>query len=112
MFFSNLLDAIRVMTAWGFDYKASIVWVKDRAPGLGWFVNTKHELLLVATRGQAHPVEKVDSVFAASVGKHSQKPVEAYELIERMYPDWPKVEAFQRGTPRNGWTGWGFEAVA
>ena len=57
------------MTAWGFDYKASIVWVKDRAPGLGWFVNTKHELLLVATRGQAHPVEKVDSVFAASVGK-------------------------------------------
>lgn len=26
--------AVTVLTAWGFEYKACIVWVKDRAPGL------------------------------------------------------------------------------
>ncbi len=105
-----LPEALRVIRAWGFEYKASMIWVKDRAPGIGWFVNTKHELLLIATRGQAHPVKKLDSVFSAAVGKHSKKPVEAYELIEAMYPDWAKVEAFHRGEPREGWEGWGLES--
>ena len=105
-----LPDALRVIERWGFTYKSSMVWVKDRAPGLGRFVNTKHELLLIATRGTAHPVAKVDSVFKASVGRHSQKPEASYEAIERMYPDWQKAEAFQRGETRKGWDGWGFEA--
>ena len=38
----------------------------------------------------------------------SQKPDEAYELIERMYPDLPKIELFARQT-RLGWAAWGNE---
>ena len=56
-------EATVVMQAWGFVYKACLVWVKDRAPGLGWWLNTRHELLLVGARGSSLPVEKVDSVI-------------------------------------------------
>jgi N6-adenosine-specific RNA methylase IME4 len=42
---------------------------------------------------------------------HSRKPDEAYELIERMYPDLPKIELFARGQ-REGWAAWGNEADA
>jgi hypothetical protein len=38
----------------------------------------------------------------------SQKPDEAYELIERMYPDLPKIELFARQT-RLGRAAWGNE---
>jgi N6-adenosine-specific RNA methylase IME4 len=40
---------------------------------------------------------------------HSQKPDEAYELIEKMYPDLPKIELFARYA-RPGWDVWGNEA--
>jgi N6-adenosine-specific RNA methylase IME4 len=80
---SPLLPAAgTVMAAWGFDYKACLVWVKDRAPGLGWWINTRHELLLVGARGQTTPIEKVDSVIEATVAGHSRKPIEAYAAIE------------------------------
>ena len=106
-----LPDGVRVMEAWGFAYKASMIWQKDKAPGLGWFLNTKHELLLIGTRGEAQPNAKLDSVFDAPVGKHSAKPGVVYEFIEQMY-DAPYCELFLRGKPRDGWAGWGNEVDA
>jgi len=101
--------ATTVMAAWGFDYKACLVWVKDRAPGLGWWLNTRHELLLVGSRGTTTPLEKVDSVINAAVAEHSRKPIEAYAAIDRMYPPGlRRVECFAR-TPRAGWEVWGNE---
>lgn len=106
-----LPDGVRVVDAWGFQYKASMVWQKDRAPGLGWFLHTKHELLLIGTRGEAQPNTKLDSVFSAPVGKHSAKPHVVYDFIEQMY-DGPYCELFLRGVARDGWAGWGNEAAA
>ena len=40
----------------------------------------------------------------------SGKPDEAYALIERMYPELPKIKLFARGEVRPGWTVWGNEA--
>jgi N6-adenosine-specific RNA methylase IME4 len=101
--------AVTVMTAWGFDYKACLVWVKDRAPGLGWWLKTRHELLLVGARGSSTPLEKVDSVITAAVAEHSQKPLEAYDAIDRMFPPGlRRVECFAR-TKRDGWEVWGNE---
>lgn len=104
-----LPEAISVLSAWGYEYKTHLVWVKDRAPGMGWFLNTKHELLLIGTKGSCHPCEKVDSVFEYPVGEHSAKPPSVYGLIERMY-EGPYIELFLRGEPRKGWMGWGREA--
>ena len=103
-----LPEAIRVVQAWGFDYKTHLVWVKDRAPGIGWWLWTHHELLLVASRGSALPIERVDSVITATSAAHSRKPDEAYTAIDRMFPGVRKVECFARA-PRPGWAVWGNE---
>ena len=107
-----LPEALEVIKAWGFEYKASMVWVKDRAPGMGWWVNTKHELLLMASMPSAlnvnHPAKKFDSVIEAPVTRHSAKPDVFYELIEEMYAG-PKIELFARNK-RQGWeASWGNE---
>jgi N6-adenosine-specific RNA methylase IME4 len=44
----------------------------------------------------------------ASEGIRSRKPDEAYDLIERMYPELSKIELFARQT-RAGWAVWGNE---
>jgi N6-adenosine-specific RNA methylase IME4 len=105
-----LPDALTVMGAWDFQYKASMVWIKDRAPGMGWYVNTKHEFLLIgAGRSTPHPKVKLDSVVTAPVSKHSKKPEEFYALIEQMY-EGPYLELFARNK-REGWERWGNEAT-
>ena len=46
-------------------------------------------------------------MIEAKRGRHSEKPVVVYELIERMYPVASKVELFGRGKARPGWVIWG-----
>jgi N6-adenosine-specific RNA methylase IME4/ParB-like chromosome segregation protein Spo0J len=107
-----LSDALNVMTAWGFEYVTNIVWVKDRI-GVGHWVRNQHELLLIGRRGEfptPEPANRPGSVIEAPRREHSQKPDEAYELIERMYPDLPKLELFARYT-RLGWDVWGNETA-
>ena len=103
-----LEDALQVIDAWGFEYKTNLVWLKDRSPGMGWFVKNRHELLLLATNSPGlHPQEKPFSIVEAPVTKHSKKPGCVYEMIERMY-DGPYIELFARAT-REGWDSWGNE---
>jgi N6-adenosine-specific RNA methylase IME4 len=106
----HLRESFDVLVAWGFEYKTNIVWVKDKI-GLGYFVRNQHELLLVATRGDMpspSPANRPPSVIHAPRREHSRKPDEAYELIERMYPELPKIELFARQA-RAGWAAWGNE---
>jgi hypothetical protein len=106
----HLRESFDVLVAWGFEYKTNIVWVKDKI-GLGYFVRNQHELLLVATRGDMplpSPGNRPPSVITAPRREHSRKPDEAYELIERMYPELPKIELFARHA-RPGWAAWGNE---
>src|SRR5215471_15372394 len=106
----HLRESFDVLVAWGFEYKANIVWVKDKI-GLGYFVRNQPELLLVATRGDMpspSPANRPPSVISAPRREHSRKPDEAYEIIEWMYPTLPKVELFARQT-RPGWEAWGNE---
>lgn len=108
-----LPDALRVMAAWGFEYKSHAAWVKDR-PGTGYWFRNRHELLLVGTKGKLPaPAQgtQLDSVFAAPIGRHSEKPDAAYEMIERYFPNLPKVELNARRA-RSGWDSWGNEAPA
>jgi N6-adenosine-specific RNA methylase IME4 len=110
----HLPEALQVMRAWGFEYKTSIVWVKDRS-GLGYWVRDQHELLLISARGDMRSppaASRPPSVINAPRREHGRKPDEAYALIERMYPDLPKIELFARGKAREGWGAWGNEAEA
>lgn len=108
----KLAEALEVIDAWGFGYRTCMVWVKDRI-GMGYYARQRHELLLIAKRGNfpvPDPEDRPDSVIDAPLGQHSAKPDVVYELIERMYPTVErKVELFAR-RPRDGWAAWGNQA--
>lgn len=107
-----LRDALRVMAAWGFDYKSHLIWKKDRL-GTGYWFRNQHELLLVGTRGERLPAPapgmQFPSLIEAPVGDHSEKPDLAYEIIEKYFPNLPKIELNARRA-RAGWDSWGNEA--
>ncbi len=109
----TLPECLRVIKAWGFDYRTHIVWVKDKI-GLGYHTRNQHELLLIAKRGDMPaptPGTQPSSVIAAPRGEHSVKPAIFAEAIERMYPGVGKIELFCR-SPREGWSVWGNQAEA
>ena len=106
-----LAEAMPVIDSWGFKYKTHIVWDKTR-PLYGHYSHVRHEILCICTKGSCTPAEGVDlphSVIAINRTKHSAKPHEFYEMIERMYPTGKKIELFAR-TARKGWKAWGNES--
>lgn len=108
----KLEEAFEVVKAWGFNYRTSMVWVKDRI-AMGYYARQQHELLLIAKRGEVPtpaPDARPPSVLYGAVTEHSRKPEQVYELIEGMYPKLPKVELFARA-PRPGWKAWGNEQL-
>ena len=113
-----LPDALRVMAAWGFDYKSHLIWRKvypGERHGLGYWSRVDHELLLIGTRGNvpcpAPGTQWPTSVVDASVGEHSEKPALFHEIVEKYFPHLPKIELNARRA-RAGWDAWGLEAPA
>lgn len=104
-------EAIDLLTDWGFTYKSHIAWVKDRI-GTGYWTRNKHELLLIATKGNV-PAPAMGmqppSVIELPVGRHSEKPEFFADMITSLYPTTPKVEIFAR-IGRAGWDSIGNEA--
>ena len=92
-----LFECQPVIEAWGFEYKTSIVWWKQ-AHNMGHYVSNQHEFLLICTRGSCTPdiKELLPSVLVVKRGKHSEKPNEAREMIETLYPHGKRLELFAR----------------
>lgn len=106
----KLEEALTVMRAWGFSYRTNAVWDKGRF-GMGYYFRGQHEHLLIGTRGKPRtpdPANRIASVLREPRGRHSQKPIAAYEAIERMYPNARRLELFAR-IRRDGWDAWGDE---
>jgi N6-adenosine-specific RNA methylase IME4 len=105
--------AHETMKAWGFEYKSQVVWEKPSI-GLGRWVRSCHEVLLIGTRGNppcpAPGTQWPSVIETPRPGKHSEKPEVFYRLIESYFPNTPKIELNCRGKPRPGWDGWGAEA--
>jgi N6-adenosine-specific RNA methylase IME4 len=115
-----LPEGLRVMEAWGFQYKANIVWHKVRKDGgsdgrgVGFYFRNVTELLLFGVRGKnartEAPGRSQVNYMSSRKREHSRKPDEQYEIIEACSQG-PYLELFARGT-RPGWTYWGNQAVA
>jgi N6-adenosine-specific RNA methylase IME4 len=107
-----LTDAIRVMSAWGFDYKSCLCWRKSKV-GTGYWFRNAHELLLIGTRGNV-PAPAMgtqwESVLESPSGRHSAKPDAVYEMIEAYFPTVPRIELYARGSARANWAVWGNQA--
>jgi N6-adenosine-specific RNA methylase IME4 len=92
---------------------AGLVWVKPSI-GMGNYVRQQHEHLLMARRGEFPLPESAlrpGSIIEAPRREHSRKPDQVYEMIERMYPELPRIELFARQA-RPGWDAWGNEIGA
>jgi len=106
----KLVDALKVIKAWGFEYKTSFVWVKDKI-GMGYYCRGRHEFLLIATKGTPGiptTENRFDSVIEYPRKGHSEKPKLVYNLIEKMYPNSQYLELFAINK-REGWAGWGLD---
>ncbi|MCW2307100.1 MT-A70 family methyltransferase [Rhodobium gokarnense] len=114
-----LPDGLRVLSAWGFEYKSNIVWHKVRKDGgsdgrgVGFYFRNVTELLLFGVRGKnartEAPGRRQVNYVASRKREHSRKPDEQYEIIESC-SNGPYLELFARGT-RPGWTYWGNQAT-
>jgi N6-adenosine-specific RNA methylase IME4 len=109
----KLAECMKVIEAWGFQYRTCAVWDKEII-GTGYYFRNQHELLLVAKRGNIpHPAAgtQASSVYRERRNDHSVKPTFFHEMIERLYPELPKIELFARQA-RPGWAAWGNEIAA
>ncbi len=105
----KLPEALRLIEAWGFDYKTSFVWDKVKH-NFGYYNSVRHEFLLIAGRGRATPDTKTlyDSVQTIERTEHSVKPEEFRAIIDDLYPVGRRIELFARREV-DGWERWGNE---
>ena len=111
-----LLDALIVMKAWGFDYKTTITWVKDRI-GLGQYFRGQTEHCLFGVRGMLKykiingKRQQGKTALHAPRKQHSVKPFVMRQMIEKVSDrnGFNKIELFAR-EKTIGWDFWGNEA--
>jgi N6-adenosine-specific RNA methylase IME4 len=106
----KLKDALKVMEAWGFEYKTHFIWDKD-CVGMGYWFLGQHELLLVGTKGKFIPPKarfRVSSIYTEKKQGHSKKPKYIRNLIDRSFVGMSKLELFAREKVE-GWDCWGNE---
>jgi N6-adenosine-specific RNA methylase IME4 len=107
----HLEAALHVMRAWNLPYKSNWVWLKEGNVGTGYWGRSAHEHLLIGACGDGVCFPRggaPSSAFAAPKGRHSEKPAQVHQRIERAWPDEPKLELFARAL-RRGWWCWGDE---
>jgi N6-adenosine-specific RNA methylase IME4 len=113
-----LPEGLRVLEAWGFQYKSNIVWHKIRKDGgpdgrgVGFYFRNVTELVLFGVRGKnartLAPGRSQVNFLATQKREHSRKPDEFYGIVESCSPG-PYLEMFARGA-RPGWHVWGNQA--
>jgi N6-adenosine-specific RNA methylase IME4 len=108
---NNYLPAgLEVMKAWGFDYKTTITWGKDKF-GLGQYFRGQTEHCLFGVKGNL-PYKSSEgkrqqgrTIILAPRTEHSKKPEEMRVMIEKVSYA-PYIELFARVHPEK-WDVWG-----
>ena len=118
--FPNISEAVKVMEAWGFQYKtAAFVWIKTYPKsgkpfwGMGAYTRANAEVCLLGISKGFKAKEQIKShavhqIVEAPVGRHSEKPDEVRRRIVELLGDVPRIELFARERAE-GWDAWGTE---
>ena len=99
--------AFDILDAWGLDYRATIVWDKEKM-GLGATIRMQCEFCLLSTKGK--PIINGTSerdIIREPRRQHSRKPEAFYSLVERMTVG-NRMDYFSR-EKREGWSSYGAE---
>jgi len=107
----HLFQAIQLGKAWGFEYRTiAFIWDKmNHNPGQYTLSNC--EVCLVFKRGRIpkpRGARNVQQLIRSPRRKHSEKPDEVREAIEKMFPTQERIELFARHKT-NGWDIWGLD---
>jgi N6-adenosine-specific RNA methylase IME4 len=110
---------------WGFRFVFQGAWIKRTVTGkLGfgtgyrnrnacdpWWVCIKGDPKTPGATRLRNVIESMadENAFNGLRRRHSEKPEEAFEWCERLWPHARKLELFSRRN-RPGWTSWGYEA--
>jgi N6-adenosine-specific RNA methylase IME4 len=110
-------EGLAVLAAWGFRYKAMLVWHKVRKDGgsdgrgVGFYFRNVTECVLFCVQGRGArtlaPGRRQINLIATRKREHSRKPDELYPIIEACSRG-PFFELFARKR-RPGWASWGLE---
>lgn len=118
--FPNIEEGLRVLRAWGFEYRtAAFVWVKKYQKsgknfwGMGSYTRANAEVCLLGVGADVKAKEAVldhgiHQIVEAPYKRHSQKPPEVRERIVKLLGDVPRIELFAR-EQAPGWDAWGNE---
>ena len=106
--FPQIADALRVMEAWGFEYKTcAFVWIKKNRKsntnfwGMGAYTRANAEICLLGITPGFKPAAQIKShavhqVIESPVEEHSKKPEETRRRIVELLGDVPRIELFAR----------------
>jgi len=107
----HLAQGIELGKAWGFEYRTvAFVWDK-MMHNPGQYTMSYCELCLIFKRGRIpkpRGARNIKQLIREPRGKHSEKPLEVLQGIEKMFPTQDKIELFARHQP-NGWDVWGLD---
>ena len=107
----HLAQGIELGQAWGFEYKTvAFVWDK-MVHNPGKYTISYCELCLVFKRGripEPRGARNIKQLVRVPRGKHSEKPLEVQQGIEKMFPTQDRIELFARHKP-DGWDVWGLD---
>lgn len=94
-----------ILQYWGFDYKATIVWDKEKL-GMGHWVRMQCEFCLLAIKGEPLWINTQHrDIIREPRRDHSRKPEQFYKIIDEITFG-RKLDYFSRKT-REGWTAYG-----
>ena len=106
-----LTEGMEVMKAWGYKYATiAFIWHKQKT-NPGHYTMSECEICLVGKRGiipTPRGARNIRQFLSEMRGKHSAKPKEIRNRIEKMFPTQNKVELFARQNVE-GWDAWGNE---
>lgn len=98
----------------GFKYKHQIYWIKTGHKGMGYWYSNQVEILIMLVKGKVEAFRSsLPNYVFAPVGKHSEKPEQIRNLIERSTVTMglrKKIELFARRQAK-GWKSWGNEEI-
>lgn len=121
--FPNIVEAVKVMEAWGFTYKtAAFVWVKKNRKnggnfmGMGAYTRANAEVCLLGVTPEFSAknqirAHNIHQIIEAPFEGHSKKPDETRRRIVDLLGDVPRIELFARQRAE-GWDAWGNEVPA
>lgn len=115
----TLFDGLKVMKAWGFEYKTKgFCWVKKNKIadsffwGMGYWTRSNTEDCLIGIKGRPKRINAgVHQIIYSPVEAHSKKPDIVRDKIVELVGDLPRIELFAREAPE-GWDVWSNEVVS